>query len=186
MDFLKHAKRCQACQFHANYIHQSPEAVHATVASWPYDAWGLDDFGPLLKSSKRQMYMLAVTDYFSKWAEVVPLKVVKKQNVADFMKSNIIFRYGIPRCIVTDNGTPFNNKLMSSLCDKFSFKQCKSSMCNAPANGLAEAFNKTLGNQLKKVVTKNKIDWHERVGEALWAYRTTFRTATQATLFSLV
>ena len=102
------------------------------------------------------MYILAATDYFSRWAEAVLLKEVKKENVVNFIKSNIIFRYGIPRCIVTDDGTPFNNKLMSSLCEKFSFKQHKSSMYNAPANGLAKAFNKTLGNLLKKVVAKNK------------------------------
>ena len=59
-------------------------------------------------------------------------------------------------------------------------------MCNAPVNGLVESFNITLGNLLKKVVAKNKRDWHERIGEAFWAYRTTFRTATQATPFSLV
>ncbi|TMW95985.1 hypothetical protein EJD97_008088 [Solanum chilense] len=59
-------------------------------------------------------------------------------------------------------------------------------MYNTPANGLTEAFNKTLGNLFKKVVAKNKRDGHERVGEALWAYRTTFRTSTQATPFSLV
>ncbi|XP_049378170.1 uncharacterized protein LOC125842940 [Solanum stenotomum] len=111
---------------------------------------------------------------------------VKKENVVDFIKANMIFRYGIQRCIVTDNGTPFNNKLMSSLCEKCNFKQHKPSMYNARASGLAEAFNKTLGNLLKKVVTKNKRDWYERIGEALWAYRTTFRTATQATLFLLV
>ncbi|XP_049397385.1 uncharacterized protein LOC125861563 [Solanum stenotomum] len=158
MNCLGHAKKCQACQFHANYIHQSQEALHPTVASWPFDAWGLDVVGPLPKSSKGQMYILAATDYFSRWAEVVPLKEVKKENVVDFIKSNIIFRYGIPRCIVTDNGTPFNNKLMSSLCEKFSFKKHKASMYNAPANGLAEAFNKTFGNLLKKVVAKNKRD----------------------------
>ncbi|KAH0643806.1 hypothetical protein KY290_033918 [Solanum tuberosum] len=111
---------------------------------------------------------------------------VKKENVVDFIKANMIFRYGIPRCIVTDNGTPFNNKLMSSLCEKCSFKQHKPLIYNACANGLAEALNKALGNLLKKVVAKNKRDWHERIDEALWAYRTTFRTATQATLFSLV
>ncbi|XP_015159818.1 uncharacterized protein [Solanum tuberosum] len=132
------------------------------------------------------MYILAATDYFSRWAELVSLEEVKKENVIDFIKSNIFFIYCIPRCIVIDNGTPFNNKLMSSLCKKFSFKQHKSSMYNAPANGLAEAFNKTLGNLLKKVIAKNKRDWHERIGETLWAYRTTFRTATQATPFSLV
>ncbi|KAL0307750.1 UNVERIFIED_CONTAM: hypothetical protein Sangu_3013300 [Sesamum angustifolium] len=54
------------------------------------------------------------------------------------------------------------------------------------ANGLAEAFNKTLCNLLKKVVAKSKRDWHERIGEALWAYRTTVRTPTQATPYALV
>ncbi|XP_075098858.1 uncharacterized protein LOC142175767 [Nicotiana tabacum] len=38
----------------------------------------------------------------------------------------------------------------------------------------------------KKVVAKNKKDWHEKIGEALWANRTTFKTATQATPYSLV
>ena len=55
-------------------------------------------------------------------------------------------------------------------------------MYNAPANGLVEAFNKTLCNLLKKIFDKSKRDWHERVGEALWAYR----TPTQATPYSLV
>ncbi|XP_075074603.1 uncharacterized protein LOC142162179 [Nicotiana tabacum] len=95
-------------------------------------------------------------------------------------------KYGIPRYIITDNGTPFDNKLVKSLCEKFSFKQHKSSIYNAPANGLAEAFNKTLGKLLKKVVAKNKRYWDERIGEALWAYRTTYRTATQATPYFLV
>ncbi|KAL0439073.1 UNVERIFIED_CONTAM: hypothetical protein Slati_2390300 [Sesamum latifolium] len=54
------------------------------------------------------------------------------------------------------------------------------------ANGLAEAVNKTLCNLLKKVVSKSKRDWHEKIGKALWAYRTTHRTATQATPYSLV
>ena len=59
-------------------------------------------------------------------------------------------------------------------------------MYNVPTNGLAEAFNKTLGSLLKKVVSKTKRDWHERIGKALWAYQTTFRMPTQATPYSLV
>ncbi|XP_070008272.1 uncharacterized protein LOC142165127 [Nicotiana tabacum] len=51
-DCIDHAKRCQVCQFHANYIHQPPEPLHPTVASWTFDAWGLDVVGPLPKSSK--------------------------------------------------------------------------------------------------------------------------------------
>ncbi|KAL0301471.1 UNVERIFIED_CONTAM: hypothetical protein Sradi_6423900 [Sesamum radiatum] len=94
----------EACQF-ANLIHQPPEPLH-TVASWPFDALGLDVVGPLTKSSGGHLYILAATDYFSKWAEAVPLKEVKKENVAYF-----IYRYRVPRYIITDNGKPFCKKL---------------------------------------------------------------------------
>ncbi|XP_060170887.1 uncharacterized protein LOC132601846 [Lycium barbarum] len=115
------------------------EVLHPTVASWPFKAWGLDVVGPLPKSSGRHLYILAATDYFSKWVEAVSLK-----------------------------------------------EQRISSMYYVAANGLAEAFNKTLYNLLKKVVSKSKRDWHERMEEALLAYRTTYRTPTQATPYSLV
>ena len=64
------AKGCNACQFHANFIHQPSEPLHSTVASWPFEAWGLDVVGPLTpKSSAGHLFILAATDYFSKWAE---------------------------------------------------------------------------------------------------------------------
>ncbi|KAK3024375.1 hypothetical protein RJ639_043279 [Escallonia herrerae] len=170
-DCLDYAKRCQACQFHSNFIHQPPEPLHPTVASWPFYAWGLDVVGPLPKSSGSHLYILSETDYFSKWAEAAPLKEVKKETVVNFIKSNLIFRYGVPRYIITDNGKPFYNTLMDQLCTKFGFKQHNSSMYNAPTNVLVEAFNKTLCNLLKKVVAKSKKDWNEKIGEALWAYQ---------------
>ncbi|KAM1699106.1 hypothetical protein ACFX13_030926 [Malus domestica] len=182
-DCLEHAKRCQACQFHANFIHQPPEPLHPTAASWPFDAWGLDVVGPITpKSSAGEVYILAATDYFSKWAEAIPLREVKKETVVRFIKEHIIHRYGVPRYIITDNGKQFSNRLVDELCEKYKFKQHKSSMYHAPANGLAEAFNKTLCNLLKKVIGRTKRDWHERISEALWAYR----TPTQATPYSLV
>nr|XP_027071991.1 uncharacterized protein LOC113696809 [Coffea arabica] len=185
-DCIDFARKCQACQFHGNFIRQPPEPLHPTVASWPFDAWGLDIVGPLPKSSGGHIFILAATDYFSKWAEAVPLREVKKENVVDFIRSHIIYRYGVPRYIITDNGRPFSNVAMNKLCEKFHFKQYNSSMYYAAANGLAEAFNKTLCNLLKKIVDKSKRDWHLRIGEALWAYRTTFRTPTQATPYALV
>ncbi|XP_019248844.1 PREDICTED: uncharacterized protein LOC109228120 [Nicotiana attenuata] len=130
--------------------------------------------------------LASANDYFSKWIEVVSLKKVKKENVANFIRVNIIYRFGIPRHLLTDNGKPFDNKLMNKICDLLGFKQRNSSMYYAAANKLAEAFNKTLYNFLKKVFSKSKRDWHEIMEEALWAYRTTYRTPTQATPYSLV
>ena len=172
---------------HVNFIYQPPKPLHPTIASWPVDAWGLDVVGPLTpKSSGGHSYILAMTDYFSKWAEAIVFWEVKKETVMNFIKRNIIFKYGVPRYIITDNGKEFYNKSMDKLCNDFGFKQHNFSMYNAPANGLAEAFNKTLCNLLKKVVGKSKRDWHEIVEEALWAYRTTYRTTPQYTPYSFV
>jgi len=54
------------------------------------------------------------------------------------------------------------------------------------ANGLAEAFNKTIGKLLKKFVSKSQRDWDDKLGECLWAYRTPVRTPTKTIPFSLV
>ncbi|KAK4388594.1 hypothetical protein Sango_2466000 [Sesamum angolense] len=142
--------------------------------------WGLT------KSSGGHLYILATTNNFSKWAEVVPLKEVEKENVANFIRTHIIYNYGVPRYIITDNGKPFCNSLIDKLCQKFGFKQRNSSMYYAATNGLAKVFNKTLCNILKKVVANSKHDWHERIGEALWAYKTTVKTPTQVTPYALV
>ena len=113
-DCMEYAKWCQTCQFLASFIHRLLEPLHPTIASWPFDAWGLDVVGLLTKYFAGHLYILVATDYFSKWAKALLLREVKKENVVHFIKSNIIYRYGIPRCIITDNGKSFYNKLMDN------------------------------------------------------------------------
>ena len=161
---INYAKRCDACQFHVNFIYQPPEPLHLTMASWPFEASGLDVVGPLTpKSSVGHIYILAATNCFSKWTEAIALKL-KKRNLSTSFWTHIIYRYGVLQYIITDNTKPFVNKLMTNFYEKFKFAQHKLSMYHAPANGLAEAFNKTLCNLLKKVVPKSKIDWHRKLG----------------------
>jgi len=85
---IDYAKRCEACKFHANFIHQHPESLHLTVASWPFEAWVLDVLGSITpKSFAGQSYILMVTNHFSKWVEAIPLREVKKENIADFIQT---------------------------------------------------------------------------------------------------
>ena len=53
------------------------------------------------------------------------------------------------------------------------------------ANGSAESTNKTLQNILRKIVNENRTDWDTKLHNALWAYRTSFKTSVQATPFRL-
>ncbi|XP_070050936.1 uncharacterized protein [Nicotiana tomentosiformis] len=66
-----------------------------------------------------------------------------------------------------NNGKSFDNRLMNKICELFGIKHRNYSMYNAAANGLAEAFNKTLCNLLKKVVSKSKRDWYDSIQEGI-------------------
>ncbi|KAF3336392.1 Retrovirus-related Pol polyprotein from [Carex littledalei] len=137
-------------------------------------------------SSEGHRFILAATDYFSKWTEAVALKEVKATDVVKFFRNQILYRYGIPRRIISDNGAAFKNVKIDALVNQHGIDWRYSSAYNPRANVLAEAFNKTLIKILRKTVGKNHKNWHEKLHEALWAYRTTYRTPTQATPYSLV
>jgi ribonuclease HI len=185
-DCEEHAKKCRMCQIHGPFIHQAPNPLHPTVAAWPFNMWGTDIVGPIdPPTSRGHRFILAATDYFTKWAETVPLKEVKASDVVKFFKTHILYRFGTPQRIISDNGTAFKSSKVYALAEQFNIDWRFSSIYNPRPNGLAEAFNKTLINIMKKTVDGNQRDWDNRLQEALWAYRTTYRTPTQATPYSL-
>ena len=120
VDAIKYAQRCKACQIHTDFIHQPPELLHPTVASWPFQARGINIVGPIsLSSTKGHRFILAITDYFSKWAEDVPLIEVKTSNVVNFIKHHIIHQFGVSRRIIHDNGPQFISQVFYRFCDKY-------------------------------------------------------------------
>jgi len=106
-------------------------------------------------SSKGHMFILAITDYFSKWAKVIPLREVKTSDVIKFIKHHVVYRFGIPRWIVHENGPQFVSQTFQRFCNKFRIQSVSSMAYYQAANGLAEAFNKIIGKLLKKFISKS-------------------------------
>ncbi|PKU59906.1 hypothetical protein MA16_Dca019608 [Dendrobium catenatum] len=186
-DCMKIARHGHQCQVHGVVLHQPPNVLHPTIASWPFESWGTDIIGSIdPPSSRGHRFILAATDYFSKCAEAVPLREVKAQQVLKFFKENVVYRFGVPHWNILDNGRSFRNTKIKSFSKRHNIDWRYSTIYYPRANGLAEAFNKTLIQILKKTLDDNKRQWHEKLVEALWAYRTTYRTLTQSTTFALV
>jgi len=94
-DAISYAKR--SCQIHGDIIHQAPGHLRPMTSSWPFEIWGMDVVGPISPpSSKGHQFILAITDYFSKWVEDIPLKEVKTSNVINFIKHHVIYRFDVP------------------------------------------------------------------------------------------
>lgn len=53
-DCMDYARRCDARQFHGDYIHPAPEPLHPTVPSWSFEAWEMDVIG----SNQTSLYPL--------------------------------------------------------------------------------------------------------------------------------
>jgi len=75
---------------------------------WPFRGWAIDLIGQIYPpSSKGHKFILVASDYFAKWVEAIPLKKVTSANMIDFVKEHIVYRFGIPQTITTDQGTMF-------------------------------------------------------------------------------
>ncbi|GAU48966.1 hypothetical protein TSUD_188130 [Trifolium subterraneum] len=137
------------------------------------------------EASNGHRFILVAIDYFTKWVEAASYANVTKQVVVRFIKNHIICRYGVPNKIITDNGTNLNNKMIKDLCDEFKIEHHNSSPYRPQMNDTVEAANKNIKKIVQKMVVTYK-DWHEMLPFALHGYRTSVRTSTGATPFSLV
>ena len=185
-DCIDYVRKCHKCQMYANEIHASPSSLHVMTSPWPFSIWGLDVIGPIEpKASNGNRFILVAIDYFTKWVETESYAAVTTKVVLKFLKRYIVCRYGIPERIITDNARNFNNKAMTEFCKLFKIHHHNSSPYRPQMNGAVEAANRNLKKIIQKMAITYK-DWHEMLPYALHGYRTSVRTSTGATPFSLV
>jgi transposase InsO family protein len=92
-------------------------------------------------SSKGHQFILAITDYFTKWVEAVPMKSVASRDVIQFVKEHVIHRFGIPQTITIDGDSVFISEEFKKFAPDMGIKLIRSSPYYAQANGQAEASN---------------------------------------------
>jgi len=103
-DCTTYVQKCVQCQKHRPITHMHQEELHHVSSPWPFSKWGMDIIGPFAAGKGQVKFLLVAVDYFSKWIEAEPLATITANQVQRFVWKNIIYRYGIPHTIITDNG----------------------------------------------------------------------------------
>jgi transposase InsO family protein len=160
--------------------------LQAQVVIEPIEKWALDFIGPINPMSRRKKYILVCTDYVTKWVEAKALYSANERSVVDFLFEEIFTHFGVPREIVTDQGTQFTFNLVKDLTKQYKIKHIKSSPFHPQGNGQVESTNKVIEVILTKIVQLHHKDCIDRFPEALWDYRTTWRNTTGHTPYELV
>ena len=135
-----------------------------------FDLLGMDFMGPF-PSSFSNLYILLVVDYVFKWVKAIPTRTNDASVVVKFLPSHIFTQFGTPRALIMDSGTHFCNKLVDKVLQKYGVRHCTSRTYHSQENGQAEVSNRGISPLWRKqsIVQANTDD-------ALWAYRTTFKT----------
>jgi hypothetical protein len=128
-------------------------------------------------------------DKFTKWVEAAPVTTQDSTTVINFIKS-IIFCFGVPHSIITDNKTNFTSKEFKNYCESMGIKLKFTSVVHPKTNGQVKKANGLICNGIKKRLLapqeKNKHAWVDELSSVLWSMRTTPNAATQETRFFMV
>lgn len=131
--------------------------------------------GPFPSSFGNEYILLAV-DYVSKWVEAIATRSNGSQVVVRFLRENIFARFGMPRAIISDRGTHFTNRSFEALLRKYLIVHRLATPYHPQTSGQVEVSNRQIKQFLEKTVHKNRKDWSDKLIDALWAYRTAYKT----------
>lgn len=140
-----------------------------------FDAWDIDFMGPF-PPFNGYMFILVAVDYVSKWVEAISYPTSDAKVVIKFLIRNVFTRFGMPNAIISDEGSHLINRAVASLLARYNIKHKVATIYHSQSNGQAEISNKDIKSILEKMVNISRKDWAFKQDEAIWAYRTTFKT----------
>nr|GEU70786.1 reverse transcriptase domain-containing protein [Tanacetum cinerariifolium] len=149
-----------------------------------FDVWGIDFMGPF-SSSRGNKYILVAVDYLSKWVEARALPTNDARVVVKILKS-LFARFGTPRAIISYRGTHFCNDKFAKLMSKYGVTHRLATASHPQTSGQVEVSNRGLKRILERMVGENHASWSDKLDDALWAFRTAFKTPIGCTPYKLV
>ncbi|GJZ11241.1 reverse transcriptase domain-containing protein [Tanacetum coccineum] len=149
-----------------------------------FNIWGINFMGSFPKSHKFE-YILVAIDYMSKWAEAEALPTNNARVVVDFL-TKLFSRFKILKALISNRGTHFCNCQMEKILKKYGVHHRIATAYHPQTSGQVENTNRALKRILEKTVKDNPSVWSRKLDDALWAFRTAYKTPIGTTLYRLL
>nr|GEW81435.1 reverse transcriptase domain-containing protein [Tanacetum cinerariifolium] len=177
-------KSCDSCQRQGKISQLDEMPQNVIQICEIFYVWGIDFMGPF-PSSRGNRYILMAVDYLSKWVEAKALPTNDARVVVKILKS-LFARFGSPRAIISDRGTHFCNDKFAKVMSKYGVTHPLATAYHPHTSGQVEVSNHGLKRILKRTVGENRASWSEKLEDALWAFKTAYKTPIGCTPYKLV
>jgi hypothetical protein len=151
--------------------------------------WGINIVAVLPRAPGGFRFLFIGIDTFTKWIEATPVVNITQEAAVKFRQS-IIYRFDVPKRVLTDNGTQFKGVEFSRYCTEFGIHHQPSSAVHRQTNRQVERTNRLLLQGMKTRMVQDLEargrNWHKEVASVLWALRTNINKDTRDTPFNLV
>ena len=181
-DVSKYCLACARCQ-----QSKLPAPVRAPLQSIPIGRpWQMIaiDILEVPLSLHDNRYLLVIQDYFTKWAEAIPLKNQTASTITTEL-IKVFATYGIPQTVHSDQGRNFESTLLRQTLEAFGVNKSRTTAYHPQGDGMVERFNRSLLQLLRSYVHEES-DWERFLPLVLYAYRTTKQISTGVSPFNLL
>nr|GEW19215.1 reverse transcriptase domain-containing protein [Tanacetum cinerariifolium] len=183
-DAHKLVKSCDSCQRQGKISQKDEMPQNVIQVCEIFDVWGIDFMGPF-PSSRGNKYILVAVNYLSRWVEAKALPTNDARVVVKFLKS-LFARFRTPRAIISDRRTYFFNDKFAKVMSKYGVTHRLSTAYHPQTSGQVEVSNCGLKRILERTVRENRASWSEKLDDALWAFRTIYKTPIGCMPYKLV
>ncbi|GFX30997.1 transposon Tf2-6 polyprotein [Trichonephila clavipes] len=171
---LEYVSTCDRCQKFNDKNALPAGRLIPIVSNYPNEIVTLDLLGPYPASRpKRYRFVLVITDHFTKWSELIPLRKALAQAIANAFFENYISHYGAPISLISDNGPQFISEVFEHLIHRLDIKHMKM-VTYRPQTNLTERVNRNL-------VKDNHENWIRFPHQFAFALRTSVNEITNKT-----
>ncbi|GJU78972.1 reverse transcriptase domain-containing protein [Tanacetum coccineum] len=139
----------------------------------------------LFPLSNRNKYVLVAINYVSKWVEAQAFPTNDARNVVNFLKK-LFVRFGISKALISDRGTYFCNHQMEKAMNRYGVVHRFSTVYHPQTNGQVKNTIQAIKCILEKTIGNNRKGWSYKLDDALWAFRTAFKTSLGTTPFRII
>ena len=188
VDVQSYVASCCGCQQQKRIVKLDRIPIAPVIrATTSFEMVNIDLIGPLEPmSSGGHKYILCLIDSCTRWVEAVPLRTLTARETCDALLS-IFSRIGIPRIVVSDNGTNMVAGLTQELYERLGVELRCSTPYHPEGNSLVERWNQNLKHMLHHVLISDEPRaWDKRLPYLLWAYRELPNATTGLSPYQLV